>query len=58
MPENNKKDMSTTCGFAYDKLWYKANITHEVTQDEWKKWYNEHCRKCCFMGEVCMHEKK
>ena len=36
MPET-KQDMSKTCGFSYQDNWTKANVTHEISQEEWKK---------------------
>ena len=42
MPET-KQDMSKTCGFSYQDNWTKANVTHEISQEEWKKWYATHC---------------
>lgn len=53
MPE--KCDMSGTCGFKYDEYWMKVNHYHTMPQDEWNKWYNEHCGKCQYMCEICMH---
>lgn len=35
MPET-KQDMSKTCGFSYQDNWTKANVTHEISQEEWK----------------------
>ena len=42
-----KEDMSKTCGFS------KAS-DGKMSQDEWHKWYGEHCGKCEYMGEICM----
>lgn len=53
MPE--KCDMSGTCGFKYDEYWMRANHYHTMPQDEWNKWYNEHCGRCQYMCEICMH---
>ena len=54
MPET-KQDMSKTCGFSYQDNWTKANVTHEISQEEWKKWYTTHCGKCQYMCEICMY---
>ena len=53
MPE--KKDMSNSCDFMYQDYWTKANVTHELTQEDWMRWYNEHCANCKYMGEICMY---
>ena len=49
-----KQDMSKTCDFKYEEYWMKANHYHIMSQDEWMKWYSEHCGKCLHMCEVCM----
>ena len=54
--KNTRKcDMSGTCGFKYDEYWMRANHYHTMPQDEWNKWYNEHCGRCQYMCEICMH---
>lgn len=53
MPE--KKDMSNSCDFMYQDYWTKANVTHELTQEDWMQWYNEHCANCKYMCEICMY---
>ena len=50
-----KCDMSGTCGFKYDEDWMQANHYHTMPQDEWDKWYWEHCGKCKYMCEICMY---
>ncbi|WP_417093756.1 hypothetical protein [Eubacterium sp.] len=50
-----KQDMSKTCGFSYQDNWTKANVTHEISHEEWKKWYATHCGKCQYMCEICMY---
>ena len=49
------KDMSKTCNMAYQEKWLEANVYGTLSQDEWYKWYNEHCGKCRWMNEVCMY---
>jgi len=53
MPE--KVDMSEKCGFKYFEYWNQANNLRTMSQDEWNKWYDEHCGKCKYMSEICMH---
>lgn len=51
----SKTDMSRTCGFKYHEYWDKANNKRTMTQEEFKKWYNDNCAQCIYMGEICMY---
>lgn len=51
----DKVDMTGKCGFKYEEFWYNANKSKTMTQEDWKKWYNEHCGKCKYMSEICMY---
>jgi hypothetical protein len=53
--DGNRTDMSGTCEFKYDEYWMAANHYHTMSQEDWMKWYNEHCGKCIYMCEICMH---
>lgn len=50
-----KLDMSTTCDLAYQDKWMEANVYSTLSQQEWVKWYNEHCAKCKWMHVICMY---
>lgn len=49
-----KQDMSSDCGFQYERKWVEANIHKTLSQEEWMEWYNSNCGKCIHMCEVCM----
>lgn len=53
-----REDMSNTCGMEYDSMWRKLNIEHTISQEEFDKWFKEHCAKCRYMSEVCMYGEK
>lgn len=53
-----KIDMSKECGFKYFEYWNQANHLRTMSQDEWSKWYDNHCGKCQYMCEICMHGEK
>ena len=54
----NLVDMHESCGFQYFDLWRKANVTGELSQDEWSQWYSNHCGKCQYMSEICMYGER
>ena len=48
-----------TCDKGYE-YYFNKHIKGEITESEWKKWYNEHCGICkhfsgyhCAYGEIC-----
>ena len=51
----NKQDMSKICNFEYNENWVKANCDETMAEEEWNKWYSEHCEKCKYMSEICMY---
>ena len=42
-------DMHDICGFKYNEYRLKSNSTHEITIDEFNKWYDSYCGKCKYM---------
>jgi hypothetical protein len=52
---SNKQDMSKECDFKYNEYWLAANKLYTMSQDDWSKWYSEHCGKCQYMCEICMY---
>lgn len=50
-----KLDMSSTCKFEYNQRWMDANVYKTTSQEDWLKWYREHCLKCKYMCDICMH---
>lgn len=51
----DKQDMSNICGFNYEKYWIAANDKRTMSQNDWDKWYDEHCGKCKYMCIDCMY---
>ena len=49
-----KKDMRFQCQGLYEELWYKYHVEHTVSEEDFYNWYNNNCKKCIFMNEVCM----
>lgn len=53
-----KEDMSECCDFKYNEYWLAANHLRTMPQDEWNKWFDEHCGKCKYMREICMYREE
>lgn len=53
----DKVDNSLYCEFAYQDMFAKR-YNDEITQEEFEEWYNENCKDCIHMGEVCMFGEK
>ena len=45
------------CKQEYDERWRKANMTGELSQEDWEAWFVEHCAKCPAMSEICMADE-
>ena len=54
MDNTNKQDMSATCGFKDVELYYKRE-RGEITNQEFKEYWNKNCSKCIHMVEICMY---
>lgn len=50
-----KQDMSKNCNFGYQTMWMKRD-SREISEEEFRQWYNEHCANCLYMNEICMFE--
>ena len=51
------KEPFETCNKGYEHYVYKRFVTKEMSQEEWEKWYNEHCGICpYFSGYICAEE--
>lgn len=44
------------CELGYFRKW-NAMHTGEITADEFKQWYDEHCGSCRYMNEICMFDE-
>ena len=52
------KEPFETCDKGYEYYGYKYFITKEISEEEWIKWYEEHCGKCpYFSGYACERER-
>lgn len=45
------------CKQEYDAKWRAANQDQTLSEDEWRKWFEEHCAKCPAMSEICMADE-
>lgn len=45
------------CELKYFEMFGKFH-NGEITQKEFDDWYNEHCKDCYYMNEVCMYFDK
>ena len=50
----DKIDMSSTCGFKDAEMWHK-HYNHEITDEEFNKYWDNNCGKCIHMCEICMY---
>ena len=55
MSSIEKLDMSKACDFKYEDYWKDANALRVMSQEDWRRWFSEHCGRCKYMGEVCMY---
>jgi len=53
----DKVDNSLYCEFELQNMVTKRD-NGEITQEEFEEWYNENCKDCIHMGEVCMFGEK
>ena len=53
MENINKVDMSIVCEFKDFEMHSKAG--KEITYEEYDTWYENHCKKCIYASDICMH---
>ena len=49
--------MSSLCDFKDAEMYYKHH-NHEITKEEFNEYWDNNCRKCVHMCEICMYGEK
>ena len=50
----SKRDMAALkkCSQNYGQMYYKHVYGH-ITDEEWQKWFDNHCGQCCHFKGAC-----